>query len=121
MAENNNGYTQSQIATMQQDAMRRVNEMQRLARQKLGNTQPLPSNQPNHHNPPAQNHQEHHVSPKALEPEPCMEEVVPNGFKGLLEKLNLDEEKIIVIMLLILLINEGADIMLILALVYILL
>ncbi|MEG0691593.1 MAG: hypothetical protein RR444_00750 [Oscillospiraceae bacterium] len=121
MAENNNGYTQSQILTMQQDAMRRVNEMQRISRERLGNNVSVPAHQPqpDHHNPPAKSH---HVEKKEeQEIERCQPEVVQNGFKGILERLNLDEEKIIIIMLLILLVNEGADIMLILALVYILL
>ncbi|MFZ2539491.1 MAG: hypothetical protein WAX04_11390 [Oscillospiraceae bacterium] len=120
MAGYNNEYTQPQILTMQQDAIRRVNEMQRISRERLGNNIPIPINesQPNRHNPSAKHDHEHKNEPVV---EHCEAEVMPNGFKGILEKLNLNEEKIIVIMLLILLINEGADIMLILALVYILL
>ncbi len=120
MAGNNNEYTQPQIMTMQQDAIRRVNEMQRISRERLNQSNPVQIThpQPNHNTLPGKNHNEH--KQEAIV-EHCETQVVHNGFKGILEKLNLDEEKLIVIMLLILLVNEGADIMLILALVYILL
>lgn len=117
MAQNQSGYTDAQIRSMQQDAVRRVNEMQRMARQRVD----TPSGQqrpPNQQKPP--DPKEPCTNPIA--PEPCMQPTLPiqNGLIGFLDRMNLDEEKILLIGILILLINEGADTYLILALVYIL-
>ena len=120
----NNEYTQSQISTMQQDAMRRVNEMQRVARERLGNRYVAPESpvkeQPIQHHEPSTDYQHIEIEDEeCIAPEP--QEEASSGFKGILDKLNLDKEKLIVIGLLVVLVNEGADIKLILALVYILL
>lgn len=176
------GFTSAEILAMQKDAVRRVNEMQRIAQEKLksssavleanhtaaetvDSTLPLTSllnnlseaaaNQ-NSSLPPqavtndfaanftadissespqsdSSNMQGdtiltyHDDSGNTYNPQhdqinACCPQNSPTGaFAGILQKLNLDEEKIIIILLLILLVNEGADSMLILALVYILL
>lgn len=117
MAEGNNGYTQSQIAAMQRDAMRRVNEMQRISKEKLGSGAVAPN-----HAPPVPTSTV--INEFSSEPSPveqCETEVISDGFTGFLDKLNLDSEMILLVVMLLLLVNEGADIKLILALVYILL
>lgn len=168
-----NSYSPAQIMAMQKDAVRRVNEMQRIAQEKLrqtestigghphpGNPEPqqrqeVPSPPPNnssrpigghpqssqgggpHANtpPPAghmnQNHAPGRTSPPpppaeppAREPDPipiAEAELVTSPFQGILQRLNLDQESVLLIVMLLLLINEGADVMLIMALVYILL
>lgn len=127
MAEYNSGYTASQITAMQQDAMRRVNEMQRISREKLKGTNYTPNNKPhsnNYNNTTIPTKNQNNQDKKIEEDnnlEKCNAEVVPNGFGGLLQQLNLDQEKITIIILLFILINEKADMKLILALVYILL
>lgn len=102
---------------MQNDAVRRVNEMQRLARERVGNTSNNVA-QPQSQEPPPN--------------EPCNTDNsflsglgvnfagVGNSFAGILQKLDLDSEKILIILLMIILVNEGADILIILALGYIL-
>lgn len=94
---------------MQQDAIERVREMQRRAREKLeSSNRSLPAAQPTAHpvsRPPAASQTEN--SP-----------VQP--FQGILEKLGIDGETALILILLLLLLNEGADRSLILALVYIL-
>ncbi len=165
-------YSPAQIMAMQKDAVRRVNEMQRIAQEKLrqtesaigghphpGNPEPqrqeVPSPPPNNSSRPAgghpqspqgggthanmhppgghmnQNHAQGRTAPPpppaeppAREPEaiPVAEaELVTSPFQGILQRLNLDQESVLLIVMLLLLINEGADVMLIMALVYILL
>lgn len=120
MAQSQGGFSNTEILSMQKDAIRRVNEMQRIAREKIEQTQgvhPQQMNRPKENNEP--------IKPIHSPPQPierCETEIIRgNSFTGILDKLNLDEEKILLIMLGIILMNEGADIMLILALGYILL
>ena len=102
-----------------------------------------PSNQsPNRQNaPPAQaesgsipiRHRGQHSPPPspppAAAPEVCIPENLPSpppsmgesSLRGILDRLNLDEETLLLLLLLLLLVNEGADSMLILALGYLLL
>lgn len=118
------GYTSSEIISMQNDAVRRVNEMQRLSRERVKNDNlhvlhsgqgSLSEEKPQK---PIENHTQH-TTPQPIEV--CEPEIVSNGFAGILEKLDLDDEKLLLILLIILLVNEGADIILILALGFILL
>jgi hypothetical protein len=87
----------AEIMTMQQDAIRRVKEMQRRSLDRVSQ-----------YSPPIQEQEEKKV-PKKVE----------TG--NLFEKFNLDNEKLMILVLIIVLINEGADMILILALVYLLL
>lgn len=133
----NSGYTSREVSSMQSDAIRRVNEMQRLSREKT-NALNQSSNQyaPNFQNPleptpdfipkpePIYESTNDPISDPIDEPNIenlFIPEVVSSSFTGILEKLNLDDEKITLIVLIIILVNEGADIKLILALGYILL
>lgn len=155
MAANQNGYSSHEILTMQQDAIRRVNEMQRLAREKVATSENHPQNnkmQAEHHSPQQeaehhspqqekenkmqhpnhnkQNNQHHHEEKHEHQPveknevikiENCPTEVVHQGLTGFLDRLNLDPETLLLMGLIFLLVNEGADVMLLLALGYILL
>lgn len=122
-------YTSAQILAMQNDAIKRVQEMQRLAKKQVENTTGfLPQNkvQSNGHTKGQEKQAKHsqHIeqSNRKIESIPQNQtDVVRNGFAGMLENLNLDEEKLLLIFLIILLINEGADTMLVLALGFILL
>ncbi|WMJ24402.1 hypothetical protein RBG61_06965 [Paludicola sp. MB14-C6] len=147
MAVNQSGYSSQQIMTMQQDAIRRVNEMQRLARERVANSDNR-SNQnnqmhPEHHTPQQQNNAvkvEHHNSNtqnnqhheekqfnnnaeknESIKVEHCPTEIVSQGLTGFLDRMNLDTETLLLLGLILLLVNEGADVMLLLALGYILL
>ena len=106
----NSGYSASQISSMQQDAIERVREMQRRAREKLesSNRAAVPAgNFPARPVPAPQSSVQTAVSPA-------------QPFQGILEKLGIDGETALILILLLLLLNEGADRSLILALVYIL-
>lgn len=114
----NSGYTQSQIAAMQRDAVRRVNEMQRMSRERLSNGIGMPARPQTPPPQPTQSHQQVNEPPPI---EQCETEVVPNSLTGFLDKLHLDPEMILIMLLLLVLVNEGADVKLILAMVYIML
>lgn len=89
MAQFNSGYSSSEILSMQRDAAKRVKEMQRKAADKLNNT--LKEEKGNTKiNPPTD-----------------------------LKSINLDRDKLILICLFLLLLNEEADSLLLLALAYI--
>lgn len=94
---------------MQQDAIERVREMQRRAREKLeSSNRAVPA-------VPSTSHPVSHV-PAVSQPENSPAQ----PFQGILEKLGIDGETALILILLLLLLNEGADRSLILALVYIL-
>ncbi len=135
-----NGYSSAQILAMQKDAIRRVNEMQRAAREKLRQTrqqmgEPSPERElPEQPSPEAKAAQPAPEKAPAPEKPPAPEKApaAPSGgqtqggeggspLQGILSRLNLDQETLLLLLLLVLLINEGADSKLILALVYVLL
>lgn len=122
--EEKSGYSAQQIAAMQRDAVRRVNEMQRIAREKVAAPQqdiaaePPSTPQPNipiHQQSPAAQ-----GTPLSAANHGLLSIVQPNFFSGILDKLNLDTETIMLMLLIFVLLNEGSDNILILALVYIL-
>lgn len=122
----NSGYSSSQIMSMQKDAVRRVNEMQRVAQDRLRRTAaamnggaPSPSAPPAPHRQPAKPNQP--AAPASPPPAPVEGDPVPAPFQGFLDRLGLDQESTLLLVLLLLMVNEGADRSLILALVYILL
>lgn len=94
---------------MQQDAIERVREMQRRAREKLESSNRAVPAVPSTSRPVS------HV-PAVSQPETSPAQ----PFQGILEKLGIDGETALILILLLLLLNEGADRSLILALVYIL-
>lgn len=128
---NQSGYTGAQIMAMQKDAMRRVNEMQRISREKLRQTQGIMQEVPAEAaNPPANPVEAKEEEPQMIESEikeTAAEEQIAvsqntgTGLQGILQRMNLDGETIMLLLLVLILINEGADNMLVLALVYILL
>lgn len=116
----NQGFSNAEILSMQKDALRRVNEMQRIAREKIEQTQGIVPQPENLHTENQKPMNPIHSPPQPIER--CETEIVrSNSFTGILDRLHLDEEKILLIVLALILMNEGADIMLLLALGYILL
>ncbi|MEG0615515.1 MAG: hypothetical protein RR540_07140 [Oscillospiraceae bacterium] len=140
-------YTQSDVNSMRQDAIRRVQEMQRRSEGYI-NENPKPPQEPQQapkpqqnpsqnfeqpHNNPQQNpfaalFSNNFQQPKSKNVEKPVENVEQSPSKGLfggfldgiLPDLHLDEEKIIIIILIIILAREGADLKLLLALGYLL-
>lgn len=113
----NEQMSKSEIMTMQQDAIRRVREMQQVAQQRVrGNNRPNNSNN-NTHNQDINNNHFSESKPIEIhnnEPEKS------TTFLGIFDKLDLDSETIMIGILILVLLNEGVDIMLILALCYLL-
>lgn len=133
---------------MQQDAIQRVREMQRRANEKISqetphapaNTAPHPSQSQAHtsappppaqrqapphppagHSAPAQGHSRPASSPfnllQSLFPSSQQQDTQP----GLLARLGIDQEQAFLVLLILMLLREGADQKLILALCYLLL
>lgn len=125
-------YTESEIITMQQDAVKRVNEMRQQAMRHINvseedtnviepiNTIELPQNQQN-----LSQVEENIIKEELTQPiEPINDNIMQptiNSLTGIFDKLDLDSEKIILIGLMLLLMNEGSDNTLLMALGYILL
>lgn len=128
-----NEYTGAQLLAMQRDAVRRVNEMQRIAKEKLAGQQEAQSSYAPRTPPPASSdipeqsiaqpeHSEHSEQTEHSSAPPLLNFPFKfSGLTGFLDRMNLDEETIMLILMLLMLINDGADTMLILALGYILL
>ena len=118
--------------SMQQDAIRRVREMQRIANNKLNGVEP---NKKQHSEPPppdqfhARNQPNISGQQSNRRPEipPVMHSDLPgrqsggNFIEGILSQLNLDQDRLIILLLLIVLMREGTDGKLLLALCYLLL
>lgn len=114
------GYSASEISSMQQDAIRRVREMQRRAQKRLEESNRLAAGgsslpaQPHPHNSTSQTSVHPAETQQPLPAQPAL------PFQGILEKMGIDGETGLILLLLLLLLNEGADRTLILALAYIL-
>lgn len=145
MAVNNSGFNGSQVMHMQQDAIRRVREMQRRANEKLQQTQHMMTNPPPPSSPQRgqsghmQNRQQASSSPPPKEHKQPHQEKAPTQSShkqhtaapkqassvfspaALLDKLNIDHERALLLLLVVVLVNEQADTKLILALCYLLL
>ncbi len=152
-------YTNSEVRSMQQDAIQRVMEMQRIANERLQRSnavltsrqeEPPPQPQPaprRQENPPQNRRQPtppshgrgdsrgsspsptHHAMPVKLEepaperssvPAPAPSPFSSGALEGFIHRLGLETDQLILIGLLLLLINEGADTTLILAVFYLL-
>ena len=131
MTWKNSNYSSADMMSMQQDAMRRVREMQRIANEKLNGQSPRQEEyrQPHLANavPLLQENKSNQKS-KPFSPAQTAEtekKAVPqnsgNMLGGLLSQLNLDNDRLIILLLLVVLLNEGADHKLLLALCYLLL
>lgn len=122
MAENTND-----MQRMQQDAIRRVHEMQSRAQQTLNRTQSPPElthpqepTQQRHQNNPAPPHgappgAPPHGEPPHQEPPPS---VPPNTLSNLFDGLLRDGERTLILVLILILVSEKADTGMIFALMY---
>lgn len=136
MAQFNSGYSSSEILSMQRDAAERVREMQRRAQQRLhqSNTQPIGSpdqmnmrqSSPQHNSGPAGRAPVFAVPPSRQEtpsPQQTASQASPLSFgssiQGILDQFHLDQDRIVLILLFLVLMREESDPMLLLALAYI--
>ena len=110
------GYSSEEIMAMQRDAIRRVNEMRRISEEKLRQSETAA--QPKPAEPVFKVPQSPSEPPK---PQPVPPAASPGGLGALLQTFGKDHETLLLLSLLFLLIREGADTSLILALVYVLL
>jgi len=146
MTWNNTNYSQADMLSMQRDAMNRVMEMQRRAQQHISQSnrplsqersrvpvetpspgqqntaearQPTPSQAPHIPTPPPPPPRQN--SPPPGNPEGKGDHLLNLPFLpvNLLEKFNLDSERLILLGLGLVLLNEGGDRILLLALIYI--
>lgn len=110
-------YSQSDINFMRQDALRRTREMHRQNRNDKNNVQA--AKMPSSHTQEAAGEQN-----KKDTPPPEVKKSSTGGLNGLLSGIfsdgKLDNDKIIIIALIVILAKEGADLKLLLALGYIL-
>lgn len=114
MAENR--YSSGEMMSMQRDAIRRVREMQRRANEKLRQQQQPVA--PVHQNSVSSNQPQHtHSAPPPISAEKFSPTL---GLSSFLSNFELDQEKILLLLLIVLLLNEGADTKLVLALCYLL-
>lgn len=116
-------YSQSDMLRMQQDAINRVHEMQRRAQRTIEETNGSIQHVHDAPQSPAPLQAAHHAPPRRHgEPAPHHAPEKPvNPLSNLLSALNFDSEQILIGILLVMLINEGADMPIILALLYLLL
>lgn len=114
-----NEYSGSDMLHMQQDAIRRVKEMQRRANEKVrqGNSQAStivshtsfdPSDRPTSR------------ETKNTQLPANQNQSSSGSLTGILDRIGIDNEKAVLLLLIILMLNEGADTKLILALCYLL-
>ncbi len=101
---------------MQQDAIRRVREMQSRAQQTLNQSQnPAPPPEPPPHKEPERAHKPHAVPPPPPQlPPQAQATSLSNLFDGLMQ----DSERTLIMVLLLILVSEKADTGLIFALMY---
>ena len=97
-------YSDSQFGKMQEEAMRRVREMQQRSRSAVGQDSPPPAPPPP---PPPPDKPEQNSSGNIL--------------GSILGDINIDEEKALIALLIFILYKQGADIKLLLGLAYLLL
>lgn len=137
MAQFNSGYSSSEILSMQRDAAERVREMQRRAQDRLrqSNGQPM-GNHSGMRQPPQVPHNSRPAAgiPVVSFPPPRQEAPPPHqtappppppsssfgdSIQGILKQFHLDQDRIVLILLFLVLMREEADPMLLLALAYI--
>ncbi len=125
--QSSSNYSSKEMAAMQKDAMERVREMQRRADESLRRSNPPPSSPPP--SPPApapmvENPTYPEPLPQLLSPEPSLNlpNLLSNGKLGnILSAAGIDQDRLILLGLLLVLWNDSADRKLLLALVYLLL
>ena len=139
MAQFNSGYSSSEILSMQRDAAERVREMQRRAREKLNQSNGNRRDNSNHFGtrqtslslhdggakgeisgisfqPPQRTPQCHQT---ALQPTSFSQSFLGNSIQGILTQFHLDQDRILLLLLFLVLMQEEVDPMLLLALAYI--
>ena len=137
MAQYNSGYSSSEIMAMQRDAAERVREMQRRAQQRLhqSNGQQMDNpNQMNMRQPSPHNNRPVGGIPAFSVPPPRQEAPPPHhgtsqsppppfsfgsSIQAILDQFHLDQDRIVLILLFLVLMREESDPMLLLALAYI--
>lgn len=101
------------FTTMQEEAIRRVREMQRRSRSIVGgNEQPAQAAQPK---------AEEHRSSQTTQKAPQSSSALGSLFGGSLGNIKIDEEKALIGLLIYILYKQGADVKLLLGLGYLLL
>lgn len=119
-----NEYSGADMMSMQRDAIRRVREMQRRANEKIqphpGGARQSTSFHASSQTPYVGFEQERTQAPNTSRPIKEVSSDERINPLSVLESLNLDQEKVILLLLIVLLLHEGADTKLILALCYLL-
>lgn len=129
MAQYNSGYSSSEIMAMQRDAAERVREMQRRAQQRLHQSNGQQMDNPNQmnmrqspsHNRPVGGMPAFSVPPPhhgtSQSPPPLFS--FGSSIQAILDQFHLDQDRIVLILLFLVLMREESDPMLLLALAYI--
>lgn len=134
MAGNNNRYSDAEMRSMRQDAIRRTQEMHQRAHGMHRPAQPRPSNSnSNQHTPhtsggtpsspqhTAQSTSQENTNTASPQQTPAAQNTAsPSSLTALFERLGLDGERAILLLIIFLLVKDGADSKLILALCYLL-
>ena len=112
----NSHYSGEQLASMQKDAMDRVREMQRRADETLRRSNADFAPPPAEMKAPPAEPVPIPPTPKPQVPVPCPEPI--GKLENLLSVAGIDRDRIVILALLLILYNEGADQLLLLALLY---
>lgn len=118
---NASNYSREDLAAMQKDAMERVREMQRRADETLRRSnQSMPQPSPP---PPVQKEENPSPPPPPPKPLPQPPPAISNNSKlsNILSIAGMDSDRLIILGLLLILWNDNADHLLLLALLYLLL
>ena len=118
---NTSNYSRDDLAAMQKDAMERVREMQRRADETLRRSnQAMPQPSPP---PPMQKEENPSPPPPPPKPLPQPPPAISNNSKlsNILSIAGMDSDRLIILGLLLILWNDNADHLLLLALLYLLL
>ena len=122
-------YSHQEVEAMQQDALRRVKQMQQRSEQALRHSPKAPSlfepveEKPEQEAPPAPDKpvEKPFVPQQEMMPPPCCppaEPPKPITLQGVLDSLGLDREQLLILGLVVLFASDGADKKLLLALLY---
>ena len=113
-------YSPEELSAMQKDAMDRVREMQRRADETLrrSNAALPPQEAPQSTPLPAQPEPPHSPQPQQHPPAPPLPQTTGGKLSQILSVAGMDQDRLIILGLLLLLYNDGADQLLLLALLY---
>lgn len=120
MAGNNNRYSDAEMRSMRQDAIRRTQEMHQRAHGMHRPAQSHPSNS-NSNQYTAQSTSQENTNTASHQQTPAAQNTAStSSLTALFERLGLDGERAILLLIIFLLVKDGADSKLILALCYLL-